>query len=231
MFKFFVLFLSFFSLCVNASVVLNTTRVIYYEKDKEVSVSLTNKGSKPVLIQSWIDDGDAKKSIEDISVPFVLTPPINRIDSGKGQTLRIINIEPLDKGKETMFWLNVLEIPAIDPSMKGKNYMQMAFRTRVKLFYRPSGLTGFSEEVLEDLDFVFSRNEVKIYNPSPYHLNISDVKLYVEDKVYTSDGIMIAPRDDMEFIFEGVSNIPKKAKVVVDYINDFGAIKSFEKTF
>ena len=39
----------------HASVVIGTTRVIYQEKDREVTVRLTNDGKHPALVQAWID--------------------------------------------------------------------------------------------------------------------------------------------------------------------------------
>ena len=72
-----------------ASIVINGTRIIYNGKKKEVTVSVTNNNKVPVLIQNWIDAGLDKAIPEKISVPFVLTPPINRVDAGKSQSLRI----------------------------------------------------------------------------------------------------------------------------------------------
>jgi len=43
-----------------ASIVITGTRVVYPSDAKEVSVKLSNKGKSPVLIQSWIDDGNTK---------------------------------------------------------------------------------------------------------------------------------------------------------------------------
>lgn len=229
MFKVLILLVSIFSTFVNASVVINTTRVIYPEKEKEVSVKLMNKGEKPVLVQSWIDDGDSKKSIEEISVPFVLTPPINRINGGKGQTLRIINTEELPKDKESVFWLNVLEIPAMDPAMQGKNYMQMAFRTRIKLFYRPTSLAMNQEDALSKINVKVKGEGVEISNPGPYYFNTSNVEINVNSKKYLSDGVMINPEGKNLFVFKGLNHIPNGANLVINYINDYGALKSIHK--
>lgn len=100
-----------------ASVVISGTRVIYSSEAKDVTVKLNNVGKAPVLIQSWIDDGDMTVKPENIRVPFILTPPINRVDPGKGQTLRLSYTgAALPMDKESVFWLNVLEIPAKNSS-------------------------------------------------------------------------------------------------------------------
>ena len=121
---------------VQASVVITGTRVIYPEKQKEVTVRVNNTGTGPVVLQSWIDNGDVNARPEMLKVPFVLTPPINRVEPNKSQTLRISYTgSALPKDKESVFWLNVLEIPAKADTSSSQNYLQMAYRSRIKLFF------------------------------------------------------------------------------------------------
>ncbi|WP_411705940.1 fimbria/pilus periplasmic chaperone [Edaphovirga cremea] len=54
--------------------VIGGTRVIYPEKEREITVKLTNAGKSPVLAQSWIDDGNVDSKPDNISVPFLLIP-------------------------------------------------------------------------------------------------------------------------------------------------------------
>lgn len=64
--------------CVNAcyaDIVISGTRVIYPEKAKSVSVKLDNHGQKPLLVQSWIDDGRENVNPQELNVPFMVTPP------------------------------------------------------------------------------------------------------------------------------------------------------------
>ena len=112
--------LCFFSAQSVAGVVVTGTRVIYPSNAKEVSVRLDNKGKSPVLIQSWIDSGDASATPENIQVPFILTPPINRVEPSKGQTLRLSYTGgPQPADRESVFWLNILEIPAKPKGKEG----------------------------------------------------------------------------------------------------------------
>src|SRR6218665_4119860 len=98
----------------SASVVIDGTRVVYPEGKSEVTVRMTNEGKDPKLVQIWIDDGDRQVSPEKISVPFVVLTPIFRMDPNKGQSARIqyTGSKQLPADKESVFWLNVLEIPA-----------------------------------------------------------------------------------------------------------------------
>ncbi|EHV4506050.1 fimbria/pilus periplasmic chaperone, partial [Escherichia coli] len=121
---------------VSANVVITGTRVIYPAGQHNVNVQLTNVGISPSLIQAWIDNGDPKAAPETIKTPFVITPPIARIDGNKGQTLRLSYTgEPLPADRESVFYLNVLDIPP-NPRDKNKNYLQIAIRSRIKIFFR-----------------------------------------------------------------------------------------------
>lgn len=225
------LFLSFlififtltFSGLTSASIVINSTRVIYPSDAKEVSVKLSNKGKRPVLIQSWIDDGDAKAKPENIHVPFVLTPPINRVEPEKGQTLRISYLgTPLPADRESIYWLNVLEIPAKKPQLKDQNLLQMAFRSRIKFFFRPDGLPGNANSAIQSLTWKKNGQQLQASNPTPYYISLTSITL--NGKKYAAD--MIAPFSEKQF------NVMVNSgdKLAAKYINDYGALGSSEAT-
>jgi P pilus assembly chaperone PapD len=135
-----------FSSSVFSSVIINGTRIIYPGKQREVTVQLSNNGASPALIQSWIDEGDAKTTPENSKAPFIISPPISRVEPTTGQALRVsLTTASLPQDKESLFWLNVLEIPPAPTGANNsapENYLQVAFRSRVKLLYRPTGLPG-----------------------------------------------------------------------------------------
>jgi|SRR5471030_2145405 len=79
-----------------ASIIITGTRVIYPSAEKEVTVKLNNVGVYPVLVQSWIDNGDVNAKPENISVPFILTPPINRVEQGQTEGQMIAPFSSLD---------------------------------------------------------------------------------------------------------------------------------------
>ncbi|HAM65610.1 MAG TPA: pilus assembly protein, partial [Acinetobacter nosocomialis] len=98
----------------HAEIILHGTRVIYPSDAREVSLQLSNNGTTPSLVQAWIDDGNSKSTPDESNVPFIITPPISRVEPTKGQTLRITALpsaSQLNQNKESIFWLNVLDIP------------------------------------------------------------------------------------------------------------------------
>jgi chaperone protein EcpD len=73
-----------------ASVTIGGTRVIYPMDQREVTVKLENDSKNPSLVQVWMDDGNADSKPGEAKVPFVITPPIFRMDPRKTQMLRVI---------------------------------------------------------------------------------------------------------------------------------------------
>lgn len=213
----------------NASIVIAGTRVVYNAEEPETTLKLSNEGKSPALVQSWIDAGDPKASPSTTSVPFTISPPIARIDPTKGQTLRIIYTgEPLPKDKESVFWLNVLEVPPKPGADESDaNRLQLAFRSRIKLFFRPSGLQGRSDDAPGKLGWRLkqSGNEtaIEVSNPTAYHVSLILIEVHAGGKVATfDDGGMVGPRETVTFPLKGDVTNADDASVHYTALNDFG---------
>ncbi|HGL4102649.1 TPA: molecular chaperone [Klebsiella michiganensis] len=213
------LFATLFSPVILAGVVLDGTRVIYPADKRDITVKVTNMGKRAVLIQSWLDNGESEAAPDKIITPFMLTPPINRVESNKAQSLRIsaVSTSSLPQDRESVFWLNVLEIPAKpEKGQAVENYLQMAIRTRVKLFYRPTTLNIRAPEAAKSLIWSISGNQLSVNNPSPYYISLTDVT--INGKKTEVD--MVYPKSSRSFNISGVnrSNTLKAA-----WIDDYGA--------
>ncbi|MCY1216164.1 putative fimbrial chaperone YadV [compost metagenome] len=212
-----------------ASVVIAGTRVIYQATDAEVTVKLSNEGQAPALTQSWIDSGDLRAAPSAIDVPFTLTPPVARIDPGKAQTLRIVYTgEPLPQDHESVFWLNVLEVPPRPAAEDSdSNKLQLAFRSRIKLFFRPSGLKDSAAEAPAAVSWRVTRAgahaALEAHNPTAYHVSFSGVELLGGGKrVRSSEGGMVAPGQTAVFPLAGDAVPGADSKVRYRAISDFG---------
>ena len=96
-----------------AEIVIHGTRVIYPSDAREVTLQVSNNGSKPALVQAWIDEGDPKYS-GSIKSSFYDCSSNFSCGSDKSQTLRITalpNASQFNQKQETVLWLNVLDIP------------------------------------------------------------------------------------------------------------------------
>ncbi|WP_144276455.1 fimbrial biogenesis chaperone, partial [Cronobacter sakazakii] len=69
-----------------AGVIIGGTRVIYPGDKKEASVPVTNNDDINYLIQSWVDT-DAPGAAK---APFMVTPPLFRINAHQDNTLRVV---------------------------------------------------------------------------------------------------------------------------------------------
>ncbi|CAM3192759.1 molecular chaperone [Janthinobacterium lividum] len=221
---------SLFSTSSMASVVITGTRQIYPANQKEITVKLNNEGSHPALVQSWIDTGDVTSTPTTSKAPFVLTPPLARIDPGKGQSLRLMFIgTAMPAARESVFWLNVLEIP---PKLQesDSNTLQMAFRSRIKIFYRPVGLPGSPGESIEQLQWRVvhlpqgAGFALEAYNPSAFHISLVGVSLVTNAQRNDSEDGMVAPGETKQFALPTLKSSPgADAQVDFSAINDYGA--------
>jgi len=218
----------------NAGIVIANTRVIYPANTREITVKLNNNGATPALVQSWIDDGNASINAQQRPMPFTLTPPIFRLDPTKGQMLRVTYTgESLPSDRESVYWLNVLEIPPRSQvsDEEGQNKLQLAFRTRIKLFFRPAGLEGNANEAAEKLTWSLaqaSNDDKQIVllakNPTPYHVSVTRASMEISGKTYESAPGMIDPHGQREFALNGLQQIPQgQRQIRFETINDYGA--------
>ena len=206
-----------------AGVLVGGTRVIFNEKDREASIPVKNTGVSPYVVQAWIDAGEGNAK-----APFVASPPLSRLDPGQENVLRILRLAgnlPLDR--ESVFWLNVKEIPE---KSQDDNVLQIAVRTRIKLFYRPSGLAGQPGEQRQQLQWAVvsgGRGAVlKIANPSAYHVTFAT--LTINGGQQEINGGMVSPGGTLEYPLSGLS-APRDVDVVFTTINDYGAETPEEK--
>ncbi|MFP8824771.1 fimbria/pilus periplasmic chaperone [Pseudomonas shahriarae] len=213
-------------------VVITGTRLLYPADQKEITVKLNNNGTQPALIQSWIDTGSVESTPTSSKAPFLLSPPVARIDPTKGQSLRVLFTgAPMAQDKESVFWLNVLEIPPKPEAGADINTLQMAFRSRIKLFYRPTGLPGTASEAIEQVQWqlVPARDgqglALQAFNPSAFHVSLIELELVAGAQRERSEDGMIAPGEIRQFVLPTLKVRPAAgAQVEFSAINDYGAL-------
>ncbi|MEQ5759095.1 molecular chaperone [Proteus mirabilis] len=194
-----------------AGVIISGTRVIYNEGNKNVSINVKNPDKMPYLIQSWIDDFEEKKQSK-----FTITPPLFRLNPDKENTLRIfLTEEGLPSDQESLFWLNIKTIPATE---KTENSLQIAFKTQMKLIYRPKTLKNVNfEEEQKKLTWSKERGKVIVYNPTPYFMNFQTIKFngqLVDDISY------VKPFSTKSF---DINDNNEYGLISWELINDYGA--------
>lgn len=199
-----------------AGVLLGGTRVILGEKDREVSIPVKNTGTSPYVVQAWIDAGEGKNK-----TPLIVTPPLSRLDPGMENILRIMRVQGgLPADRESVFWLNVKEIPEKSPE---DDVLQIAVRTRIKLFYRPTGLQGKASEAREQLQWAIGAGAngavLKVGNPTPYHVTLTSLNINGNQQVINAD--MVAPFAESTYPLTAVKS-PQEVQVNFTTLNDYG---------
>ena len=229
---FLFIFLFIISISSYASVIINGTRIIYNKKSKSKVIQLVNENKWPALVQVWLDNGDPNELPEDIKTPFAITPPIFKMLPNAGQNLRLTYLGYiLPKDREAIFYLNVLEIPPEkeDVIESNKNTMQIAIRSRIKLFFRPTDI-GMPDLLNERLIFSLNKtakgNMLLIKNNSPWYITFQDVFIHDKSRGIKLEGKMVAPYSDITI---GMSNECINAKKIgYSVINDYGGLDTYE---
>ncbi len=196
-----------------AGVVIGGTRLVYDAGKKESSLGINNPDKTPYLIQSWVEMSD--NSTE--KAPFIITPPLFRLDAGVKNTLRIIHTgKNLPEDKESLFWLNIKSIPS---APRQENTLQLAVKTRMKLIYRPVALkNGSPETQAAQLTWQRQGSNVVVSNPTAYYMNFNKISLAGRD---LKDVTYVAPKSTATF---ALPNGVTAGKVSWQVISDYGAI-------
>lgn len=99
-----------FSMSAFAGIQVGATRVIYNGGSQSSSLSITNDSEDTYMVQTWLDTGDSTQNPK--GLPILVTPPILKLSSHKEAVLRFIySGQGLPQDKESMFWINIQEIP------------------------------------------------------------------------------------------------------------------------
>lgn len=197
-----------------AAVAVGATRVVYPAGQKQVQLAVTNNDEKSTfLIQSWVENSAGQKDGR-----FVITPPLFSMQGKKENTLRIIDAtnNQLPRDRESLFWLSVKAIPAMDKSKTNDNVLQLAIISRIKLYYRPAGLSVPPEKVAESLRFKRQSGKLVISNPTPYYATVTELNAGTRKLNNT----LVPP------LGEASVDLPADAGSQVTYrtINDYGAL-------
>ena len=77
--------------------------------------------------------------------------------------------------RESVFFLNVLDIPPKPENIQNQNTVQLAIKSRIKMFYRPASLTGTLDNATGKLTLIASGKQFRIVNDSPFHITVANI--------------------------------------------------------
>ncbi|CAH0192144.1 fimbrial biogenesis chaperone [Stenotrophomonas indicatrix] len=214
----------------SAAVTLQGTRIVHdAAQGRDVTVRATNGGDQAAMVQVWIDDGDSHARPENVRTPFRLTPADPRLlQAHQGQAYRVTyaprpSEAPLPTDRESVFYFNLLDIPPKPADAAGKNLLQFAVRTRVKLFHRPAGLPGNARDAAGQLQWRAQGGALQVNNPSAYHVTISTLTLPDGRKV---EADMIAPGAEVRLPLPSGAAMP--SSLTFQWLDDYGTPRDAE---
>lgn len=71
--------------------------------------------------------------------------------------------------------------------------LQVALRSRIKLFYRPAGLTANPETVIDNIQWKLNGDHLSVTNNSPYHFTIAAINANDSSHTWLAASEMIPP--------------------------------------
>jgi len=146
----------------------------------------------------------------------------------------------MPSGRESLYWLNVLEIPAsaaADASGPTPNHLYVSVQSRLKVFYRPQALArygadGHSQALQETerLRFALERDDagqtwLAIHNPAPIHQTLATLALHQPGTPpLMLDTPMLAPFETQRLVLPQTvdTNKPSTTRLAFATINDDG---------
>lgn len=222
-----VILIASIALPAHAGIVIYGTRIVYPTEKNEVMVQLMNQENRSSLVQSWIDDGDTSLPPEKIQVPFLLTPPVAKVAANSGQQLKIKKLpNMLPNNKESLFYLNVLDIPPNNPDSAGKNVLKFAMQNRIKLFYRPKGISPVNKHTFQKLSMKRSGGIYSIKNDAANWITVTEVK--ANNVKINNESIMLAPLSSADVALKNANANQYKMTIIDDhgnYISDNVSLK------
>ncbi|WP_272843888.1 molecular chaperone [Pantoea ananatis] len=215
-------------------------RVLFSGNDSDRRLLIVNNDrNAPVLLQSWIDDGSSGDLNKEKNYPFVIIPAVVKMSPGKIVNLRILPTEKmreLPRDRESVFWINLYEIPGIKKSQQRENAnkLEVGLNTQLKIIYRP--FTGYMDikNIAEGLSVRLSDSghSLELDNPSPYYVTPVSIKIKSssgEQLLQLGMNRMIAPFSHKRFSLTKIMN-SKEISVEYTLVDDAGKDFSFTRS-
>lgn len=204
------------------SVGLGATRIIYDPSSVGATISVNNPNDYPVLVQSKVSDATRQGG-----APFVVTPPLFRLDAHQQSNLRVIMTgDVAAKDRETLYWMCATGIPPEqgDEWAKGDNkhaadtaFVNVKIKASqcIKVLVRPPVIKGGPDQEATSVTWTVEGGKLKATNPTPYYMNLISLNV---DGQNISQPELIAPMSSTTYSLNG----KQARKINWKIVNDFG---------
>ncbi|MEX6230103.1 fimbrial biogenesis chaperone [Providencia hangzhouensis] len=183
------LFFSFISVSwgENRTLVFSYQRTTFIEGEKSVSFRILNDTDKtPYLMQSSVELLDEGSGLDikenNINIPFMVTPPLHKLEAGNSYTWRVMFIgdnDKLAKDRETVYIVKYRAIPPLDKNMRENNSSIDVNTIQVlhfKVYYRPKQFANLTiENEQKKISFRREGNNIIVKNNSPIYMSFESL--------------------------------------------------------
>ncbi|OEI92906.1 MULTISPECIES: fimbrial biogenesis chaperone [Enterobacterales] len=172
------------------SIEINKDKFIFIESKNQEVIEIKNSINSDYFIQSWISHYDENNDSE---LPFMITPPLFKIEKDEDYSLKIFKIDEIEKkDRETLYKINIKRIPVLSDSDDNKNLLHISINSVYNLIYRPISIEKNAVDAYKKIEFLKNQNnEFIINNPTPYFITLLNVHL--ENISLISKSITIPP--------------------------------------
>lgn len=184
--KFLPVLLIIFAFLPVARAVVNVegTRVIIHQGELSASLTFSNSEKQPTMVQIWSDNDDPFMPPEKTTTPLIAVPPVFSMKPGEGRVVQLMltSTGTLSKNKESLFWLNIYQIPPNTAAVSGVRQVLLPLRLRMKVFIRPEGGDDPVEQDGNKLRFNLQSTQngerMLVTNPTPWYITLKKYEFY-----------------------------------------------------
>ncbi|HBE5628265.1 TPA: fimbrial chaperone, partial [Escherichia coli] len=187
-----------------------------------VSVTVSNNADKAFGGQVWIEN-----STQGNGVYMVPQPPFFKVGAGQKQVVRILKTNSnLPEDRESLFFLNVQEIPPKPEAKDGSNVLSIAMNTKVKLIYRPQSIKNGRQNAEKQLRLEQRDGKTWLKNPTPYYFAVVKV-------THNGKEVNLSEKAKMDIArLAPFSDVPLGNKITgtikISAVNDWGGVDSYD---
>ncbi len=205
-----------------AGIVMTGTRVIYPAGAREKSVQLSNTDTRPYIVQVQIDGG--RPGDASAGEAFAITPPVFRMEANAGQSVRLRYAGgPLPEDRESLFYLSFTQLPSGKAAEQGGNQLVLAVTNRVKMFWRPRGLTDDAAAIARGMTFSLSGGGIRVTNPSGRYASVRRATLRAHGReIPLAESEMVAPKSAATWRPSSAVSSLRGARLRLVLVNDYG---------
>ncbi|EJL88728.1 P pilus assembly protein, chaperone PapD [Herbaspirillum sp. CF444] len=213
-----------------ASVTMLGTRVVYSGGVNEQALRFTNPDDHPNLVQVWVDRGNSAAGMDNGEPQFIVSPPVFRMEANSGQLVRLSYVgDPLPDDRESLFFLNFVQVPALKNTSADFNQLVLTVRSRMKVFYRPPGLASDADASIARQSLSFSMektstgSKVVARNDSGYYVVVQRAEVEMDGHaIEVARATMIPPRQEVSWVLPPAPAGSGKRRLKLKIVNDFG---------